>query len=95
MKQDIQNDLKLIYTDADQMQVFVTINNIRVMINADVNVKYCLIKEDVMKDLFAILVIVSENVINHVVLDDIQITKIVNAEKNQLKNVVKILMEMK
>ena len=38
MKQDIQNDLKLIYTDADQMQVFVTINNIRVMINADVNV---------------------------------------------------------
>ena len=90
MKQDIQNDLKLIYTDADQMQVFVTINNIRVMINADVNVK-----EDVMKDLFAILVIVSENVINHVVLDDIQITKIVNVEKNQLKNVVKILMEMK
>ena len=48
-----------------------------------------------MKDLFAILVIVSENVINHVVLDDIQITKIVNVEKNQLKNVVKILMEMK
>ena len=40
MKQDIQNDLKSIYTDVDQMQVFVTINNVRVMINADVNIKY-------------------------------------------------------
>ena len=43
------------------MQVFVTINKDGIMINADVNVKNCLIKVVVIKDLFGILVIVSVN----------------------------------
>ena len=64
-------------------------------INADVNVKNEFIKEFLIKDLFGILVIVSGNVINHVMLVSIQITKIVSAEKNQLinwlKNVPKML----
>ena len=64
-------------------------------INVDVNVKNEFIKEFLIKDLFGILVIVSGNVINHVMLVSIQITKIVSAEKNQLinwlKNVPKML----
>ena len=63
------------------MQVFVAINNDGIMIYADV-----------IKDLLEVLVIV--NVINHVMLENIQIIKIANAETNQLKN-VKMLMEMK
>ena len=38
--------------------------------------------EDVIKDLFGILVIVNENVINSVMLETIYIIKIVSAEKN-------------
>ena len=38
-------------------------------------------KECVIKDLFGILVIMSVNVINHARLENIQITKIVSAEK--------------
>ena len=52
------------------------------MINADVNVKNSLIKEYVIKELFEILVITNVNVINRVVWVNIQIMKIVNAEKN-------------
>ena len=37
-----------------------------------------------MKDLFEIPVIVSVNVINHVMLEDIQTIKIVNVEKEQI-----------
>ena len=37
------------------MQVSVTINSVKLMINADVNVKNWLIKEDVINDLFGIL----------------------------------------
>ena len=64
------------------MQVSVTINNIGIMMNADANVKNWLIMEDVIKDLFKILVIVNVNVINYVMLESIYIIKIVNAEKN-------------
>ena len=39
-------------------------------------------KEDVIQDLFVILVIVNVNVIDYVTLDNIQIIKIVNVEKN-------------
>ena len=39
MKQDIQNGMKLVNVSVDQMQVFVIINNVGTMINADVNVK--------------------------------------------------------
>ena len=52
------------------------------MINADVNAKNLLIKEYVIKDLLGILVIVNVSVINHGMLESIQIIKIVNAEKD-------------
>ena len=64
------------------MQVFVMINNVGIMINADVNANDRLAEEDVTNDLFGILVNVNVNVINHVILDNIWIRKIVNAGKN-------------
>ena len=39
MKQDIQDNIKLVNVNVDQMQVFVIINNVGIKINADVNVK--------------------------------------------------------
>ena len=39
MKQDIQNCMKLVNVNVDQMQVFVIINKVGIMINADVNAK--------------------------------------------------------
>ena len=53
------------------MQVLVTINKDGMKTNVGVNVKNWLTKECVMKDLFGILVIVSVNVINHVILGNI------------------------
>ena len=53
------------------MKVFVTVNNIGIKINVDVNVKNSLTMEDVIKDLFGILVIVNVNVINYVMLESI------------------------
>ena len=44
--------------------MFVIINNVGIMINADVNVKNCLTKEYVIKNLFGILAIANVNVIN-------------------------------
>ena len=64
------------------MQVFVIINNVGIMINADVNAKNLMIIEDVIKNLFGILVIVNENVINYVMLESIYTIKTVNAEKD-------------
>ena len=46
------------------MQVFVIINNVGIMINADANAKNWLTKEYVIKDLFGIQVIVNVSVIN-------------------------------
>ena len=39
MKRGIQNGMKRVNVNVDQMQVFVTVNNARIKINADVNVK--------------------------------------------------------
>ena len=39
MKQDIQNGMRRVHIDVDQMQVFVIINNVGIMIDADVNIK--------------------------------------------------------
>ena len=39
MKQDIQNCMKLVSVNVDQMQVFVIINNAGIKINAGVSVK--------------------------------------------------------
>ena len=63
------------------MPVFVTINNVEMMINVDANVKNWLIKVYVIKDIFEILVIVSANVINDVMLASIWIIKSVDLEQ--------------
>ena len=39
MEHVIQNGMKLLNENADQMQVFVVINNVGIMINPDVNVR--------------------------------------------------------
>ena len=80
------------------MVVFVIINNVEMMINAGANAKNKLRKKYVIKDsLGGIEVIVSENVINHVIPESIQTMTIVSIEKsqliNQLKNELKILMK--
>ena len=53
------------------MQVPVTINKDGLKTNADVNIKNSLTKECVIKDLFGILVIVSVNMINYAILENI------------------------
>ena len=82
MKQDTQNGMKLVNVNVDQMQVFVMMSNLGIMINVDKNVKNLLTKEDIIKNLFGILLFVNLNVINHVTQDSIQTIKIVNVEKN-------------
>ena len=39
MKQDIQNGMKRVSVNVDQMQLFVIINNVGMKINVDANVK--------------------------------------------------------
>ena len=39
MKRDTLNGMKRVNVNVDQMQVFVIINNVGIMINVDVNVK--------------------------------------------------------
>ena len=39
MKQDLQNGMKLVSVNVDQIQLFVIINNVEIKINADVNAK--------------------------------------------------------
>ena len=53
------------------MQVLVIINNVGTKINVDANVKNGLAEEDVIKNLYGILVIVNMSVTNHVMLEDI------------------------
>ena len=81
MKEDIKNGIRLVHVDVDQMQVFGIINSVGIMINADVNVNNPVTKKDVMKNLYGSQVTVNVNVINHVILDNIQIVNIVNLEK--------------
>ena len=64
------------------MQVFVIINDVGILINAEVDAKNWLTNEYVIKDLFGIQVIVSVNVINHVMLENIYIVQIVGVEKD-------------
>ena len=66
--------MKLVDVNADQIQVFVKRSNVRMKINAGVNVT-----NQLRKGLFGILIIV--NVINHVMLQNIQTNQIVSAEK--------------
>ena len=60
--------MKHVSVNVDLTVVFVVINNVGMMINADVNAKNWLIKAYAIKDLFGIPVIVSTNVINPVIL---------------------------
>ena len=53
------------------MQVFVMINSVEIMVNANVNPGNYLAKVDVIIDFFAILVYANMNVINHVMLENI------------------------
>ena len=53
-------------------QAFLIVNNVGMMINTGVNAENQLIKAYVIKDIFGILVIVTVNVINHVMLVNIQ-----------------------
>ena len=88
--------MKPVSVNIDQMQVFVMINKDGMKINVDENAANQLTKKYVIKDLFGILAIVNVNVINHVMMENIQIIKTVSAEKGQvitqLKNVMKMLM---
>ena len=63
------------------MQVFVIINKVGTMTNADVNVKNWLIKEYAIRDLFGTKVIVNVNVIIDVMLENNWIIKTLSVEK--------------
>ena len=63
------------------MQEFVMVRNVGIMINADINANNWLTKEHEINDLFGILVIVNINVINHVMLENIEVMRIVNVER--------------
>ena len=39
MKEDLQNGMKHVSVNVDQMQLFVVVNNVGIKINADVNAK--------------------------------------------------------
>ena len=60
--------MKLVYVNVDYIKAFVTLSNVGMMINVDANVKNWLIKVYAIKDMLGMLVIVSVNVINHVML---------------------------
>ena len=60
--------MERVNVNVDQMQVFVIIDNVKIMVNVGVDAKNSLIKMYATEDLFGILVIVSVNVINHVIL---------------------------
>ena len=67
--------------NVDLTVVFVIINNVGIMINALVNAKNWLIKVYAIKDLFAIVVILSANVTNSVILVNISTKKTGSAKK--------------
>ena len=62
--------------------MFAIANNVSTKVNANVNVKNSLIKAYAIKDLFGILVILSVDVINHVMLVNILNKELVDVEKN-------------
>ena len=73
--------MKRVSVNVDCMQMLVIINNVGMMINVDANVKNWLIKVYAIKDMLGILVVVSVNAINHVMLASIWIMKTVSVEK--------------
>ena len=83
MKLDLENSMKNVSVNVDQMQLFVITINVGIKINVDVNY---LIKKYVINNLFGILVFLSGSVITLVILVNIQTMKIANEEKKQLIN---------
>ena len=81
MKQDIYNSMTRVSVNIDQMQAFVIIDNVGMMISAGVNAKNSLIKAYAIKDLFVIQIIANVNAIKHVILVSIQTIKVVRARK--------------
>ena len=77
----LQKGMKHVNASVNLEKMLVIINNFEIKINADVNVKNKLIREYVIKDLFGSLVVVGVNVIKCMMLVNIQIMKIVSAEK--------------
>ena len=73
--------MKLVRVNVDYMQAFVMIDSVQIVVNGDVNVKNWLIKASMMMDLSGILARLSVNVINHVMLGNIWIMHISNAER--------------
>ena len=61
--------MRLAHVNLDYMQVSLIINSVGIMIG--VNTKNWLIKKDMIKDLFGILVYANVNVINPVIFDNI------------------------
>ena len=80
--------MKLVSANVGEMQVFVIINKDEMKINVDVNAKNCLTKEYVIKDLIVILAVVNVDVINHAMMDNIQIIKTVIVEKRLVDKLV-------
>ena len=74
--------MKLVSANVELMQVFVIINKDGMRINADVNAKNRITMEYVIKDLFGLLATANVNVRNHVMLENTQIMKILNVEKD-------------
>ena len=81
MKQDIYNSMTRVSVNIDQMQAFVIIDNVGMMISAGVNAKNSLIKAYAIKDLFVIQMIANVNAIKHVILVSIQTIKVVRVRK--------------
>ena len=81
MNQGIQNSMKIVNINVDQMQVFVITNNVGTKIKANVNAKNLLIKAYAIKDLLGIQVIANVIVIILVILVSIQTMKILNRKK--------------
>ena len=73
--------MKHVNSNVDQMQDFVIIRKGGLKINSDVNAKNRLIKVYATKDISGIQIISNVNAINQVMLGNIQIMKIVSAEK--------------
>ena len=73
--------MKRVNVNVDQMQLFVIINNVELKINIDANVRNSFTKVYAIKDMLGMLVIANANVLSHVILESIQITKIVSAKK--------------
>ena len=80
--------MKLVSVYADQIRLFVIVNNDGFNINVDVNVKNQLIKVYVMKDIFLILITVIANVINLAVLVNIQTIQFVSVKKELIDPLV-------